>query len=167
MGRHSPTRMRRSAWLSPEDHGDPHDTTHPSIRIFLIDCRKIDGFMLCLVSPPHAAAAFPTSSSCCRRSKSHEWEFSFRTRNWATKKFENVTLMNRIPFCGGKTVRINPRASSCSLSRCFDRRFDRSAAGGYLEVCHLIFTVTRRLRQFVFTHQAQTSSAIAITPASI
>jgi hypothetical protein len=23
------------AWLSPEDHGDPYDTTHPSIRIFL------------------------------------------------------------------------------------------------------------------------------------
>jgi hypothetical protein len=23
------------AWLSPKDHGDPYDTTHPSIRIFL------------------------------------------------------------------------------------------------------------------------------------
>ena len=35
VGRHSPTRWRYRAWLSPEDHGDPYDTTHPSIRIFL------------------------------------------------------------------------------------------------------------------------------------
>ena len=31
------------AWLSPEDHGDPYDTTHPSIRIFLNRSYKDDG----------------------------------------------------------------------------------------------------------------------------
>jgi hypothetical protein len=32
---------------------------------------------------------------------------------------------------------------------------------------HLIFTVTVRPRDFAFSHQPQTSSAIAMTPASI
>jgi hypothetical protein len=35
VGRHSPTRMRRSGWLSPEDHGDPYHTMRKFITIFL------------------------------------------------------------------------------------------------------------------------------------
>jgi hypothetical protein len=48
-----------------------------------------------------------------------------------------------------------------------DRHFYRSAAGGTLKVGPFDFTVTVRPRALVFSHQAQTSSAIAITAASI
>ena len=51
---------------------------------------------------------------------------------------------------------------------CLDRRFPSI---GYewttRKSAHLIFTVTVRPREFAFSHQAQTSLAIAITPASI
>ena len=53
------------------------------------------------------------------------------------------------------------------LVPCFNRRFDRSAAGGYLEVRPFDFHRDGPTATFVFSHQAQTSSAIAITPASI
>jgi hypothetical protein len=50
----------------------------------------------------------------------------------------------------------------------FNRRFsiDRLREDIW-KSAHLIFTVTVRPRQFIFSHRAQTSSAIAITPASI
>jgi hypothetical protein len=50
---------------------------------------------------------------------------------------------------------------------CLDRRFHRSAKSGQLKVGHLILTVAVRPREFAFPHQAQTSLAIAINPASI
>jgi hypothetical protein len=36
-GRHSPTRTRRSGWLSPEDYGDRRNTTRELIAGSLID----------------------------------------------------------------------------------------------------------------------------------
>jgi hypothetical protein len=53
------------------------------------------------------------------------------------------------------------------LLPCFDCHLHRPAACRNLKVAHLIFTVTVRPRAFVFSHQFQTSSATAITAASI
>src|SRR3984957_839489 len=64
-------------------------------------------------------------------------------------------------------VRINSRASSCSFSLVWIGVSIDRLREDIWKFAHLIFTVTVRPRQFVFSHQAQTSSAIAITPASI
>ena len=115
---------------------------------------------------PMPRLLFPQAVAAAAGLNFTKWEFSFRTRI-GNRKFESVTPTNRIPLCGGKTVRINSRASSCSLSLVSIGVSTDRLREDIWKFAHLIFTVTVRPRQFVFSHQAQTSSAIAITPASI
>src|SRR5271166_433899 len=83
------------------------------------------------------------------------------------RKFESVTPTSRMPFGGGKTDRIRSRATSYNLSLvAIAVSIDRLRVEIW-KSAHLIFTVTVRPRECVFSHHLQTSSAISITPASI
>jgi hypothetical protein len=71
------------------------------------------------------------------------------------------------PSRGGKADRIRSSATSRNLSLVsIVVSMDRLRVVIW-KLAHLTFTVTVRPREFAFSHQPQTSSAIAITPASI
>ena len=85
-----------------------------------------------------------------------------------TTKFDRVTPTRRTPFGGGNTDRISPSCASMQGRPAVDRPGQGLAAGRLLEVGPLDLHRHRARRAApVFSHQAQTSSAIASTPASM
>src|SRR5262249_6070764 len=113
----------------------------------------------------HDLAMTPGANGRCARARPtalgarftlHETGVWLLRRCFATEKFEIVTPTSRMPLGGGKTDRIRPRATSCSLSLVSMLvSIDRLRVDIW-KLAHLIFTVTVRPRKSAFSHQVQT-----------
>ena len=107
------------------------------------------------------------SSSGRRRSKFREMGVQLPHPYWATENSRARRRPTGSLFEAGKQSNQLEKGKFMQLVSRFNRCFHRSAAGGYLEVGPFDFDRDRPAAQSPFSHQAQTSSAIAITPASI